>query len=201
MNGCYADNKVRIDTMRRQLEQYSKVETAVCPPFVYISEVVKLLKASEIHCGSQDVSGHPNGAFTGEISTSMLTDIGCTFAIVGHSERRQYHHETNQQIAKKAVAALKVGLTPIICVGESQQQREAEETLAVAPAREDCCGQKPSSLPFLAHSKIAMFDLTGEVPKRFLKQARNGEAAHAHRIDGEEQEGTVLVEELCTVTN
>ena len=86
---------------------------------------------SQINCGSQNVSEHADGAFTGEISTAMLTDIGCTLAIVGHSERRQYHHETNQQIAEKAVAALKADLTPIICVGESQQQREAEETLTV----------------------------------------------------------------------
>ena len=131
MNGCYAENKVRLDTMRRQLEQYSKVQTAVCPPFVYLSEVIRLLAGSQINCGSQNVSEHADGAFTGEISTAMLTDIGCTLAIVGHSERRQYHHETNQQIAEKAVAALKADLTPIICVGESQQQREAEETLAV----------------------------------------------------------------------
>ena len=131
MNGCYAENKARLDRMRGQLEQYSNVQKVVCPPFVYISEAVKLLEASEINCGSQDVSEHADGAFTGEISASMLTDIGCIFAIVGHSERRQYHHETNQQTAAKAVAALKADLTPIVCVGESQQQREAEETLAV----------------------------------------------------------------------
>jgi triosephosphate isomerase (TIM) len=103
-------------------------DVAVCAPFPYLSEVAVTLSNSEIHWGAQDVSPHEQGAFTGEVSVGMLAEFGCRYVIVGHSERRQYHAESDQLVADKAKAALAKGVTPIVCVGETLAQREAGET-------------------------------------------------------------------------
>ncbi|NBX65668.1 MAG: triose-phosphate isomerase [Proteobacteria bacterium] len=101
-------------------------ELAVCPPFVHIESVRKAI--SVISLGAQDVSFHDDGAFTGEISASMLADMGCRYVIVGHSERRQHHAEQDQIIAAKASKAMQAGLIPIICVGETLAQRQTGQT-------------------------------------------------------------------------
>ena len=106
-------------------------EAAVCVPFPYLSEVAVTLANSGLAWGAQDVSAHDQGAYTGEVSAAMLTEFGCRFAIVGHSERRAYHGESDQTVADKAKAALARGITPIVCVGETLAQREAGETEAV----------------------------------------------------------------------
>ena len=106
-------------------------DVAVCVPFPYLSETAVALAATDIRWGAQDVSAHEQGAYTGEVSAAMLVEFGCRYAIVGHSERRQYHGETDQLVADKAKAALARGLTPIVCVGETLVQRDAGETEAV----------------------------------------------------------------------
>ena len=106
-------------------------DVAVCVPFPYLSETAVALAASEVRWGAQDCSAHEQGAYTGEVSAAMLAEFGCRYAIVGHSERRQYHGETDQLVADKAKAALAKGVTPIVCVGETLAQREAGETEAV----------------------------------------------------------------------
>jgi triosephosphate isomerase len=106
-------------------------DVAVCVPFPYLSETAVTLAGSDIRWGSQDVSAHEQGAYTGEVSAAMLHEFGCRYAIVGHSERRAYHGEGDQLVADKAKAALARGVTPIVCVGETLQQREAGETEAV----------------------------------------------------------------------
>ncbi|MEK8028044.1 MAG: hypothetical protein RLY78_4056 [Pseudomonadota bacterium] len=106
-------------------------DVAVCVPYPYLSETAVALAGSEVRWGAQDVSVHANGAYTGEVSAGMLAEFGCRYVIVGHSERRQYHGETDQQVADKAKAALAKGLTPIVCVGETLAEREAEQTEAV----------------------------------------------------------------------
>ena len=106
-------------------------DVAVCVPFPYLSETAVALAGSDLRWGSQDCSPHEQGAFTGEVSAAMLQEFGCRYAIVGHSERRQYHHEGDQLVAEKAKAALSKGVTPIVCVGETLAQREAGETEAV----------------------------------------------------------------------
>lgn len=105
-----------------------KVDVAVCPPFVYIKAVANAVGASNIAVGAQNVYFKDKGAFTGEISCSMLKDIGCTYAIIGHSERRHVIGETNELINKKVKAALGSGLLPILCVGELLEERQAEKT-------------------------------------------------------------------------
>jgi triosephosphate isomerase len=106
-------------------------DVAVCVPFPYLSETAVALAGSDIRWGAQDCSAHDQGAYTGEVSAAMLHEFGCRYAIVGHSERRQYHAESDQLVADKAKAALARGVTPIVCVGETLAQREAGETEAV----------------------------------------------------------------------
>ena len=106
-------------------------DVAVCAPFPYIAEVALAFAGGDLRWGAQDCSQHEQGAYTGEVSAAMLAEFGCRYAIVGHSERRQYHHETDQLVADKAKAALAKGVTPIVCVGESLAQREAGETAGV----------------------------------------------------------------------
>lgn len=103
-------------------------DVAVCVPFPYLSETAVALAASGVGWGAQDVSQHEQGAYTGEVSAAMLHEFGCRWVIVGHSERRQYHAESDTVVAEKAKAALARGITPVVCVGETLAQREAGET-------------------------------------------------------------------------
>jgi len=104
------------------------VDVAVCPPFVYLQAVARAVSSSSVAVGAQDVYYQPKGAFTGEISASMLKDTGCTYALCGHSERRHVIGETDELINKKVTAAIVGGLLPILCVGELQSEREAGQT-------------------------------------------------------------------------
>jgi len=106
-------------------------DVAVCVPFLYIAETALALTGTSITYGAQDCSAHEQGAYTGEVSSAMLADVGCRYAIVGHSERRAYHAESDQLVADKAKAALAHGVTPIVCVGETRAEREAGQTEAV----------------------------------------------------------------------
>ena len=106
-------------------------DVAVCVPFPFLSETAVTLAASDIRWGAQDCSAHEQGAYTGEVSAPMLREFGCRYVIVGHSERRAYHAESDQLVADKAKIALAHGVTPIVCVGETLAQREAGETAAV----------------------------------------------------------------------
>ena len=130
MNGSLAANEALIRAMLEGIGQPA-ADVALCAPAVYLGQLQGLLQGSPIAWGSQDVSAHEQGAYTGETSVGMLKDFGCRYAIVGHSERRQYHGETDELVAAKAQRALAGGVTPIVCVGETLAQREANETEAV----------------------------------------------------------------------
>lgn len=106
----------------------ANVEVIVCPPYTSLATAQQLLVNSSIKLGAQDVSLYDNGAYTGEVSVSMLKSVGCSYVIVGHSERRQYHHETNEIINQKAKKVLAGGMLPIICVGETLEEREKNIT-------------------------------------------------------------------------
>ena len=132
MNGSLAANEALLGALALGLAAKSSCEVAVCVPAPYLAQV-QALKASHpalsgIGLGAQDVSAQASGAYTGEVSAAMLHDLGCRYAIVGHSERRQYHFETDAQVANKAKAALAAGITPIVCVGETLAEREAGHT-------------------------------------------------------------------------
>jgi triosephosphate isomerase len=106
-------------------------DVAVCVPFVFLTETAATLAASDIRWGAQDVSEHEQGAYTGEVSATMLQEQGCRYTLVGHSERRAYHAEGDALVARKAQAALARGVTPIVCVGETLAERDAGQTEAV----------------------------------------------------------------------
>ncbi|MGN6655899.1 MAG: triose-phosphate isomerase [Rhodanobacter sp.] len=114
----------------------ASIDVTVFPPFPYLAELAAQHRDSGIGFGAQDLSEHEGqGAFTGEVSGAMLADVGARWVLVGHSERRQYHHEDNELVARKFAAALAAGLTPILCVGETLQQREADATEGVIAAQ------------------------------------------------------------------
>jgi triosephosphate isomerase len=114
------------------------VDIAVCPPAVYLGELGKALHATNIGLGAQNVNSKSEGAYTGEISCSMLKDVGCRYVILGHSERRAIYGETDSMVNEKLHAVLAAGLTPIVCVGETLEQREAGQTQQVV--RSQCIG-------------------------------------------------------------
>ena len=132
MNGSLAANEELLAALAAGLEGLSSCEVAVCVPAVYLAQVRSLTSKhpalSVLGLGAQDVSAQASGAYTGETSAAMLKELGCRYAIVGHSERRQYHAETDALVADKAGAALAAGVTPIVCVGETLDEREAGRT-------------------------------------------------------------------------
>jgi len=124
MNGGLAVNQALVQALRAGVGQPA-CDVAVCPPPVYLAQLQQLLAGqAAIALGAQDVSQHEGGAFTGDVSAAMLKDFGVRYAIVGHSERRQYQGETDLQVATKVKRALAAGITPIVCVGETLSERE-----------------------------------------------------------------------------
>lgn len=130
MNGSLAANTLLLTEIKSGLGNATS-DVAVCVPSPYFAQCQGLLSGAAIALGAQDVSSHEAGAYTGEVSTSMLQEFDCRYVIVGHSERRAYFAETNELIAQKTVRALNAGLTPIVCVGETLDQREAGQTDSV----------------------------------------------------------------------
>jgi len=131
MNGGLAANARLLDHLVSEWQPSDRCAIAVCVPFPYLGQAQAALSSSAIAWGAQDVSAHAAGAFTGEVSAAMLVEFGCRYAIVGHSERRQMHGETDAQVAAKAKAAIGAAITPIVCVGETLEQRDADATDAV----------------------------------------------------------------------
>jgi triosephosphate isomerase len=127
MNGGLAANQALLDGILQGLP-VPACQVAVCVPAAYLSQVQGIVSGKGVDLGAQDVSAHEQGAYTGETSSAMLKDFGVRYAIVGHSERRQYHGETDAVVAAKAQRALSCGITPIVCVGETLAQREAGQT-------------------------------------------------------------------------
>jgi len=127
MNTTVSEAIELVNEMRRGLDQIGNVDKVICPPFISLAAVRELIKGSSIKLGAQNVYFAEKGAFTGEISPLMLADL-CEFVIIGHSERRQYFNERGEIVNKKMVAALKVGLKPILCIGERLEENEAGKT-------------------------------------------------------------------------
>jgi triosephosphate isomerase (TIM) len=132
MNGLSA-SLVEVEAMRRAADagEAGVAELVVCPPATLLAQAAWKLRGGKLGLGAQDCHPEASGAFTGDISAPMLKDAGAAYVIVGHSERRTHHHETDQLVRAKAEAALKAGLTPIVCVGETQAEREAGRQAAV----------------------------------------------------------------------
>jgi triosephosphate isomerase len=131
MHGSRAENAALLDALVHGQEAYATADVLVCPPSVYLWEAARLLKSTDIALGAQTVCAESMGAFTGEVSAGMLKDVGCQYVIVGHSERRAIYKEDDALVARKFVAAQSQSLTPILCVGETLEERESHKTFAV----------------------------------------------------------------------
>ena len=124
MNGSREMCGELINELVHTLDGTGKAEIVLCPPFVYLADAARFLKGSEIRLGAQSLCAEEGGAFTGEISATMLQDFNCNYVIVGHSERRLLYGEDDSLVTRKFMAALKSGLSPILCIGESLEERE-----------------------------------------------------------------------------
>lgn len=137
MNGGLVSNKLLLDALVSGLKPARNLKCAVCVPFPYLFQARIILHESSIAWGAQNLSPHPSGAYTGEVSGAMLKDFGCSYVIVGHSERRTLYNEDSLLVAQKFKAAQAAGLIPILCVGETLAEREAGITEQVAEAQLD----------------------------------------------------------------
>lgn len=137
MNGSREGVKQLLEGVKAGMGEVKVAEVAVCPPFVFIPGTRRALGGSAIAWGGQDLSVHDSGAYTGEVSGPMLADFGCRYVIIGHSERRMYHGENDALVAEKFDAALKAGLTPIFCCGETLEEREGGITEQVVARQVD----------------------------------------------------------------
>ena len=128
MHGSRASNLALLDAFLKGVGGPEGAGCAVCPPFPYLSQVGERLRGTRVALGAQNVGEHAQGAHTGEVSAAMLVDLGCRYVIVGHSERRQLYGERDGQVAAKFAAAQRAGLVPILCVGETLEERDAGRT-------------------------------------------------------------------------
>jgi triosephosphate isomerase len=157
MNGDLVSNAGLISALRQGLQQAAPAaaggqvpEIALCVPAPYLAQAQAALQGTAMALGGQDVSMHPSGAYTGEVAAAMLKDFDCRYVIVGHSERRSMHAESNRVVAAKVRAALGAGLTPILCVGETLEERDAQRTSAVV------CEQLDAVLDTIAVEALAL---------------------------------------------
>jgi triosephosphate isomerase (TIM) len=131
MHGSRGSIQALLDSLLHGIPKEAKAGCAVCVPFPYLALVAERLRGSPIAWGAQNLSEHAQGAYTGEVSAEMLAEFGCRYVLVGHSERRQLYGETDAQAAAKFAAVKKAGMTPILCVGETLEERDAGQTEAV----------------------------------------------------------------------
>ena len=131
MHGSRAANEALLAELEMSIKPDWPIDIAVFPPYVYLSEAARILEGGRIAVGAQDVCAESGGAFTGQVCASMLKDVGCSYVIVGHSERRRWYHEDDALVARKFAAVLEAGLAPVLCVGETLEEREGKQTETV----------------------------------------------------------------------
>jgi len=154
MHGTLKVNQQLLDDVVAGLADLSGVAAAVCVPFPYLAQAQASLTGSSLAWGAQNLSEHVQGAFTGEVSATMLQDFGCRYVLVGHSERRTLYGESDVLVAEKFAAALAAGLHPVLCVGESLEQRDAGQTVEVVTAQLDAVIGR-AGVPAFANAVVA----------------------------------------------
>jgi triosephosphate isomerase (TIM) len=158
MHGTRAENASLISGLLDLLQPGKRAEIMVCPPFPYLMETARLLKDSGVALGAQSVCAEAQGAFTGEVSAAMLKDVGCRYVLVGHSERRQLYGESDALVARKFMAAQSQGLLPVLCVGETLDEREADRTTEVVTRQLEAvlavCGVQALARAVIAYEPV-----------------------------------------------
>jgi triosephosphate isomerase len=156
MNKTVAEARAYARGLRDALQAFAGREVVVCPPFTLLPEVAEALRGSPIALGAQNVHWEKQGAFTGEVSAGMLVELGCLYVIVGHSERRQFFGETDATVHQRTRAALAAGLTPIVCIGETLHEREANATFTVVARqlRGGLTGLPPAARLVIAYEPV-----------------------------------------------
>src|SRR5580698_1552114 len=187
MHGSRRANKALLSELELQIQPQWPIDVAVFPPYVYLADAVLLLSETSIGVGAQDVCAEPEGAFTGQVGAAMLKDVGCRYVIVGHSERRRLYHEDDALVARKFAVALSAGLIPVLCLGESLEEREAERTEAVVARQLDAVTAM-NGVPSLARALIA-YEPVWAIGTGRTASAEQAQAVHAylrHRIHGQD---------------
>ncbi|HUJ87171.1 MAG TPA: triose-phosphate isomerase [Burkholderiales bacterium] len=154
MHGNRASNRALLDAVIRGMSEISGVECAVCVPFPYLAEAAVQLARTAVACAAQNVSEHAQGAYTGEVSAAMLAEFDCRYVLVGHSERRHVFGETDAQVAAKFVAARAAGIGPVLCLGETLEERDAGRTESTVARQLDAVLEK-AGVAALAKSVLA----------------------------------------------
>jgi triosephosphate isomerase (TIM) len=158
MHGSRTENALLIEELVSRYPAEPGADCVVCPPFVYLQEVARMLRDTAIDLGGQDLCADTHGAFTGEISAAMLKDVGCEYVLVGHSERRLLYRESDQQVARKFAAAHAKALIPVLCVGEQLSDREAGRTEEVITRQLDVvlelCGPEALGQGVVAYEPV-----------------------------------------------
>ncbi|MCP4090043.1 MAG: triose-phosphate isomerase, partial [Gammaproteobacteria bacterium] len=189
MHGNRADNQQLLQSINAGLHSERHTQVLVFPPFVYVEQVAGIIAEmnSGIGFGSQNMSAQVAGAFTGEISASMLTDLSCSHVLVGHSERRSLYLETDEQVADKFVTASSAGLTPILCIGESLEEREAGNTLQVVFRQIDAvvnkAGAEGVSKGIIAYEPVWAIGTGKTASPQQAQDVHNEIRAHLKKVD------------------
>jgi triosephosphate isomerase (TIM) len=137
MHGSRSANEALLSELVERVKPDWHIDVVVFPPYVYLSDAVRAVEEGDISVGAQDLCAEAPGAFTGQVAAAMVKDVGCRYVIVGHSERRRLYHEDDALVARKFAAALGAGLTPVLCVGETLEEREAHRTEAIVARQLD----------------------------------------------------------------
>jgi triosephosphate isomerase len=180
MNKTVEEAEALVKALLPKIEGVEHCEVALCPPFTALSAVAALLEVSDVHLGAQNCAWEESGEFTGEVSPAMLKDIGCTYVIVGHSERRRIFGETDELINKKVQAALRFDLDPILCIGETREEREANRWREVVERQLRRCLQEVT--PEQAASVVIAYEPVWAIGKAALRAATPEETQEVHKF-------------------
>jgi triosephosphate isomerase len=195
MYGTLARNAGLLDAVRRGMEQIQAVDCAVCVPFPYLYQARQELSGSHVKWGAQDVHQMEQGAYTGEVSAAMLRDFACSYVIVGHSERRAYHNESSRLVAEKFLAAQQAGITPILCVGETLEQRESGITESVVAEQLDALIQS-GGVQALRNAVVA-YEPVWAIGTGKTATAEQAQAVHAFIRQRVASRDSQIAAELC----